>query len=136
MLNNIRKLMMMGVVGSVGLGLGLLSGCSQPLVPQAPSSVVVEAPRASGIPSNIPIVSRSVAVAEQTLTLLETAALGYATLPRCGTGVKICSDKEVVRKIRAYAIQAHNALVIARQNETMVERVWVAIGLLRSVIPS
>lgn len=116
----------------------LLAACGAKEPPSLmPSSTVISAPKATGTASDIPVVNRGVAVAEQTLTLLERAALQYTSLPRCGTGgPTICSSRAVVANIRKYAIQAHNALVAARQNEAMIEPAWTAINMLRSVIPT
>lgn len=117
--------------------LGLLVACSPQTPPiTAPSATVIEAPKATGAPSDAAVVNRGVAVAEQTLTALMVAAKQYTDLPRCGTGPVICSDRETVRKIRRYAIQGHNALLAARRNEAMVGPLWNAIGLLKSVLPS
>lgn len=115
-----------------------LAACSpqQPLVFPTPSATVISAPAATGSVSRIDQVNRGVAVAEQTLTLLYQSALVYTSLPRCGTGPRICSDREVVRQIRNRAIQAHNALIAARKNEGSVEVAWTAINAFRAVVPA
>lgn len=117
----------------------VLASCSQVPFLAPPSATVITAPTAGGVPSNIGVVNRSVAAAEQTLTLVMQTARGYTDLPRCGaTGVRICSDPGTVRQIRSYAIQAHNALIVARANEANVElvgRLWVSIDALRTVVP-
>ena len=115
------------------------TSCSQAPVITPPSSTVISAPAASGTPSSIAVVNRGVAAAEQALTLAYRAALVYTGLPRCGTGLRICSDVETVRKIRSYAIQAHNALIAARENEAnidLVSRMWVAIEAFRAIVPA
>lgn len=118
--------------------LALAAACSPQQAPvfPTPSSTVISAPSATGSVSRIDQVNRGVAVAEQTLTLLYQSALVYTSLPRCGTGPRICSDREVVRQIRSRAIQAHNALIAARKNEGSVEAVWTAISAFRAVVPA
>lgn len=119
-----------------------LASCGGNLAPafQPPSSTVISAPAATGAPSNIPVANRSVAAAEQTLTLAMNAARIYTDLPRCGTTLaRICSDPVIAGLIRHHAIQAHNALVAARRNEASIElvsRMWTAIDALRAAVPA
>ena len=130
-----NRILMTTAAGLLALNLAACSGTPPVFTP--PSATVIEAPRATGAPSNIDQVNRGVAAAEQTLTLLFRAATAYTSLPRCDTSAaRICSDRETARQIRRYAIQAHNALVMARRNEASVEHVWRAIDLLGAVIPS
>jgi len=113
-----------------------LASCAQPTALPTLSPTAISAPAASGGVSNIDQVNRGIAVAEQTLTLLYQTALSYTSLPRCGTGPRICSDRAVVKEIRDRAVQAHNALVAARKNEGSVEHVWAAISAFRVVVPA
>jgi hypothetical protein len=115
----------------------LLAACSsaQPPTISLPSATVISVPQASGTPSRIEVVNRGVAALGQTLTELYRAAQLYTDLPRCGTGPRICSDRETVRQIRRAAIRAHNSYVAARNNEAMVEPAWNALNVFRAVIP-
>ena len=121
---------------SCAVALPLFACGGQPPALPTLSGTVISAPVATGSVSNIDQVNRGIATAEQTLTLLYQTALVYTSLPRCGTGPRICSEVGVVREIRRRAIQAHNALVAARKNEGSVEHVWAAISAFRAILPT
>lgn len=78
---------------------------------------VVDAPPISGTG----IVDTSIATVENSFTLALIGAKIYTDLPRCKvSGPKICSETEVVRLIRRYAIRAHDAILAARQNQQLI----------------
>lgn len=82
-------------------------------------------------------VVKSIAAAEQGLTLAMSAALVYTSLPRCGAvgATVICSDRDLVREIREAAIKAHNALLDAKANAALIGAAVAAIDTFRAIVP-
>jgi hypothetical protein len=110
----------------------ILGACGQVPPALGPGGApVVYAP-----PSSNPVISRSIVGAEQALTLAETAAMAYVTLPRCGvSSTKLCSDTIIVRKLRSLESAAYNAVIQARQNEQLIDFAMSAIQTFQSAIP-
>lgn len=94
-------------------------------------------PGALPAPSTNATIAKTVVGAEQTLTLLEQAALVYVKLPRCGTAgaTQVCSDPALVRRLRQLDVQAYNAVIAARKNEALVDFAWQAVGAFQAVVP-
>lgn len=133
-----RKLAPAALALAFGLSLSFLAGCADKAAPPVtgavpPSAVVAPLPA----PSSVPIVANSVSAAGQALTLAMKTAKVYTDLPRCDAAgaTVLCSDREVVREIRAAAIKAHNAYLAARRNEALLGAAVTAISFFSNIIP-
>lgn len=86
--------------------------------------------------SGVESVDVSIAAVENSLTLALIGAKVYTDLPRCrDMGPRICSDVRVVRKIREYAIKAHDAVVMARRNQQLIGLAINVVAQFESVVP-
>lgn len=114
-----------------------LAGCTASAPP--PTTTTVRPPGSIELPapsSNV-ATAKSVAAAEQSLTLAMQTATIYTDLPRCGSAgaTVVCSDRDIVRQIRLAAIKAHNLMVKARKNEALLGGALNAIDALSNIIP-
>ena len=120
------------VVTAFVLALLVSCGGAPPPAVAPPRPSVVTAPV-----SNVPVVNRGLAVAEQTFTLAMELATEYTSLPRCDVSTKRpCSDREVARKIRRAAIEANGLLDKARSNEALVGPALAAVDVFRAIVPN
>lgn len=112
---------------SFGMALGALAltGCKG-----------TDATTGQPVTSGVAVVDVSISSVEQSFTLGMQLANLYTSLPRCGkTEAKICSDVKVVRMIREYAIKAHNALLMARENQNLIGAAVSAVNEFNLVVP-
>lgn len=115
------------------LGLaGMMAGCQTQVPPAALPTVPV--PQTASVPAH-EVVVKSVVAAEQALTVVERIALAYVSLPRCGrTEARLCSDSQVVARIRDLDQRAFDAVMAARRNQGTVEFAWAAVEALRAFV--
>lgn len=83
------------------------------------------------------IADKSIAAVEQSLTVLEKAALQYTSMPPCGATLsRVCSDPSIKAQIKAADMAAYTAVAAAAANRGSLDAAMTALDNLRRAIPT
>lgn len=81
-------------------------------------------------------IDNSIMVVERSFTLAMQVANLYTSLPRCDkVEHKLCSDRDLVLKIRNAAIKTHDLILEARKNQLLIGAAVNAVSMFGNLIP-
>lgn len=88
-------------------------------------------------PSAAAAAPADVAALEQSVTIAETLALNYTSLPPCPAASGLCADPVVKAKVKAYGQRAHDLALALRTSPTAVAlaAAQAALADFRATIP-
>lgn len=84
------------------------------------------------------VAAADVAAFEQSVTIAETLALDYTSLPPCPATSRLCADPIVKARIKVYGQRAHDLAVALRTSPTAVAlaAAQAALADFKATIPS